>query len=376
MKKTLNKSYQWYLAGAAILCVSFFNQGCSKLGDVIHNIEHKNPNLKNYQQVNLVANNDEYDNPHIDPHLLNAWGLAFSSNGIAWVSSQGGHVSAVYDKEGNMVAARPEVAIPSPTGTTGGLPTGQVINSDPNTADFVLSNGSSGRFFFVGLDGVISGWNPGAGNFALKIKSNTGSVYTGVTMIQNSAGEYHLYAANFSLKKIEVWNKNFVSVNLPFSDPGLPAGYSPFNIQAVGGSLYVMYAKLGAGGEPDKGAGLGYVDVYNADGVLEKRFASMDHLNAPWGVAWAPDTFFCDDDGNPTSVILVGNFGDGYINAYSLKGKFLGQLKGDKGKAIQIDGLWALMFPPATATTIDPNRLYFTAGPDDEEDGLFGYLTK
>jgi uncharacterized protein (TIGR03118 family) len=376
MKQTLHKAKQWYLAGAAILLVSVFNQGCSKLGDVIHNIEHKNPNLKNYKQVNLVANNNEYDNPHIDPHLLNAWGLAFSSNGIAWISSQAGHVSVVYDKDGNMVAARPEVAIPSPTGATGGLPTGTCANNDPNTADFVLSNGSSGRFFFVGLDGVISGWNPAAGNFALKIKTNTGSVYTGLTMLQNSAGEYYLYAANFSSGKIEVWNKNFVSVNLPFSDPGLPTGYHPYNIQAVGGSLYVMYAKIGADGRPVKAVGNGYVDVYTPNGILDKRFVSVDHLNAPWGVAWAPDTFFTDDDGNPTSAILVGNFGDGYINAYSLKGKFLGQLKGNDSKLIKIDGLWSLMFPPTTATTIDPNRLYFTAGPDNESDGLFGYLTK
>lgn len=376
MKLTLNKTYQWYLAGAAILFIALFNQGCSKLGDIIHNIEHKNPDLKNYKQVNLVANNDEYAASHKDPHLLNAWGLTFSSNGIAWISSQAGHVSAVYDKDGNMIAARPEVAIPSPTGTTGGQPTGTVVNNDPNTADFVLSNGSSGRFFFVGLDGVISGWNPGAGNFALKIKTNTGSVYTGLTMLQNSAGEYHLYAANFGKGKIEVWNKNFVSVNLPFSDPGLPSGYSPFNIQAVGGSLYVMYAKQGADGDEVKGNGLGYVDIYNAEGVLQKRFASTDHLNAPWGVAWAPDTFFTDDDGKPTPTILIGNFGDGHINAYSLSGKFLGQLKGNDGKPIWIDGLWSLMFPPTTATTVDPNRLYFTAGPDDENDGLFGYLTK
>jgi uncharacterized protein (TIGR03118 family) len=362
--------------GTAILGIILLSQGCSKLGDVIHNIEHQHPNLKNYDQVNLVANNNEYKAAHMDPHLLNAWGLTFSSNGIAWISSQAGHVSSVYDKDGNMIASRPEVAIPSPTGTTGGLPTGTVVNSDPNTTDFMLTNGSSGRFFFVGLDGVVSGWNPASGNFALKIKTNTGSVYTGLTMMANSAGEYHLYAANFSMKKIEVWNKNFVSVNLPFSDPGLPAGYSPYNIQAVGGSLYVTYAKVGADGRPVKSVGLGYVDVYNAAGVLQNRFVSSDHLNAPWGVTWAPDTFFSDDDGNPTPVILVGNFGDGYINAYNLKGKFMGQLKGDDGKVIKIDGLWALMFPPTTATTVDPNRLYFTAGPDNESDGLFGYLTK
>lgn len=375
MKLTFHNTYRWYMAGAAMLCIAFFNQSCSKLGDVFHHFEHKNE-LKNFNQVNLVSNNDEYHAAHVDPHLLDAWGLTFSSGGIAWISSNGGHVSNVYDKDGNMLAARPEVAIPSDTGATGGMPTGTVVNSDPNTADFVLSNGTAGRFFFVGQDGVLSGWNPAAGNFALKIKTTEKAGYTGLTMAQNSAGEYHLYAANFTSGKIEVWDKGFNAVNLPFTDPGLPSGYAPFNIQAVGGSLYVMYAKVGPTGDEEHGVGLGYVDVYNANGILQNRFASTGKLNAPWGVAWAPDSFFTDDDGNPTPAILVGNFGDGYINVFDLKGKSMGQLRGPEGKPMQIQGLWSLMFPPATATTVDPNRLYFTAGPNDEMDGLFGYITK
>ena len=377
MKLTFQNTCRWLLAGAVMLSFVFVNQSCSKLGDVFHHNENKDkdPNLKDYNQVNLVGNNDEYGNPHIDAHLLNAWGLSFSGTGIAWISSQAGHVSTVYDKDGNMLAARPEVAIPSPTATTGGLPTGTVLNSDTSSKEFLLSNGTPGRFFFVGLDGVLSGWNPAAGNFALRIKATMG-VYTGLTMAKNSGGEYHLYAANFKSGKIETWDKNFNPVNLPFKDPGLPSGYAPFNIQVVGSNLYVMYAKVGPDGDEEKGVGLGYVDVYNTNGVLQNRFASNDKLNAPWGVAWAPDTFFTDDDGKPTQGILVGNFGDGYINVYNTKGKFIGQLRGLHGKPIQIEGLWALMFPPATATTVDPNRLYFTAGPDDENDGLFGYITK
>ncbi|SEO86092.1 TIGR03118 family protein [Niastella yeongjuensis] len=358
-----------------VLCISFLISGCSKLGDVFHHMEHKDPVLKDVNQVNLVGNNDEYGNPHVDAHLVNAWGLSFSSTGIAWISSQAGHVSTVYDKDGNMIAARPEVAIPSANAPTGGLPTGTVLNSDTSSADFHLSNGTPARFFFVGLDGVVSGWNPAAGNFALRITATMGAVYTGLTMAQNN-GAWYLYAANFKSGKIEVWDKNFNAVNLPFSDPAIPSDYAPFNIELVGGSLYVMYAKVGADGDEEKGVGLGYVDVYNASGVLQNRFASNDNLNAPWGVAWAPDTFFTDADGNPTPAILIGNFGDGYINVYNTKGKFIGQLHGLHGKPLQIEGLWALMFPPATATTVDPNRLYFTAGPDDEMDGLFGYISK
>jgi uncharacterized protein (TIGR03118 family) len=375
MKLTLHKTYRRYLTGAAILCLVFVNQGCQKnLGDIIHSLENKNPQtLKDFSQVNLVANNDQYHAVHVDPHLLNAWGLTFSSNGIAWISSQAGHVSSVYDSAGNMLAARPEVAIPSPGGATGGNPTGTVVNSDPTATDFKLSNGSAGRFFFVGLDGIISGWNPAAGNNALVIANNAGSAYTGLTMAKNSSGEYHLYAANFSMARIDVWNKDWAMVSLPFKDPDIPSGYSPYNIQSIGDLLYVMYAKVAANGHAEPGSGLGFVDIYNVDGNLEKRFVSRGQLNAPWGVAWAPASFF-DGDDNPQAAILVGNFGDGHINAYTTQGAFLGKLR-MHGQPIVIDGLWALMFAPSTAP-INPNKLYFTAGPDNEMDGLFGYISK
>ena len=158
-------------------------------------------------------------------------------------------------------------------------------------------------------------------------------------------------------------------------DPNLPAGYAPFNIQAVGQQLYVMYAKVDpAEGEEEKGPGLGYVDIYNTDGSFVKRFVSNGQLNAPWGIAWAPAGFFGTDE-NAQPAILIGNFGDGHINAYSPNGNFLGQLRAH-GNPIVIEGLWAISFPPATATSINPNRLYFAAGPDDEEDGLFGYIVK
>jgi uncharacterized protein (TIGR03118 family) len=375
MNLALRKTSQLYLMVSALFCLAVLNQGCEKLGPVIKDLKNdKTPQaLKDFEQVNLVGNNDEYAPAHIDPHLINAWGIAFSSGGVAWVSSQAGHVSAVYDRDGNMIPARPEVAIPSPGGPTGGNPTGTVVNIDTNATDFKLSNGSAGRFFFVGVDGILSGWNPAAGNFALVIKNNAGSaVYTGLAMAQN-AGNYYLYAANFSAGKIDVWDKNFTPVQMAFTDPDLPAGYAPFNIQLVNGKLYVMYAKVGEDGEEEAKPGLGFVDVYDTNGNLEKRFASRGQLNAPWGVAWAPATFF-DSGATGQAAILIGNFGDGHINAYSTDGVFLGQLRAH-GNPIEIEGLWAISFPPATST-IDPNRLYFAAGPDDEEEGLFGYITK
>jgi uncharacterized protein (TIGR03118 family) len=354
--------------------------------------------LRDFQQVNLVDNNGEYGAKLTDPTLINAWGLAFSSGGIAWVNAQGGHVSELYTAEGAIVRA--PVKIPSPTDTVGGLPTGIVFSGGKG---FKISNGQAAAFLFVGVDGILSGWNGAANTRALVIKNNAAtSVYTGLALAANGGANY-IYAANFRTGKIDVWDTTFAPVSMPFRDPGLPPGYAPFNIQAVGSWLYVLYAKVGPDGEEQVGAGNGFVDIYNTDGSFVKRFASRGTLNAPWGVAMAPAGFLQsndmgDDDndhnkgedhsgGNNSGrgghddfdasqpVILVGNFGDGRINVYTLDGRYQGQLQTHK-KTIVIDGLWALSFPPSTATAIDPNRLYFTAGPDDEADGVFGYLIK
>jgi uncharacterized protein (TIGR03118 family) len=353
---------------------------------------HKNMDqhdLSGFKQVNLVANNNKYHSTHVDPTLINAWGLAFSPNGIAWVNAADGHISEVYDKEG--VILRPPVNIPSPNAPTGGSPTGIVFNSATNS-DFTLSNNQKAAFLFVGEDGVISGWNQAAGNNALRIKDNSANAnYKGLAIGKNSKGQDLLYAANFTTGKIDVWDASFNSMVLSFTDPGIPTGYAPFNIKNIDGQLFVAYAKVGVGGDEAKGLGNGYVSIFTTDGELVKRFASQGMLNAPWGLAKASADFFPSGNDNGMSndssmgyghhssrqpAILVGNFGDGKINVYSLDGSFMGQLKTKDNKVITIDGLWALSFAPATATAVDPNRLYFTAGPDDESDGLFGYLVK
>jgi uncharacterized protein (TIGR03118 family) len=188
-------------------------------------------------------------------------------------------------------------------------------------------------------------------------------------------GVAHLYAADFRAGNIKVWNNAWAPVAMSFNDPGLPAGYSPFNIQSIDNMLYVMYAKVDpANGEEQAGHGLGYVDVYNANGSFVKRLVTKGKLDAPWGIAKAPGTFFMD---NPpvANVLLIGNFGDGRINIYSLDGDYIGALKKDDNHPVEIEGLWAITFAPA-GSGIDPGRLYFAAGPDDEEEGLFGYITK
>ena len=327
--------------------------------------------FKDFTQVSLVANNDEYGAAVVDPNLINGWGIAFSSGGTAWVSAADNGVSTVYNREGVIQGISP-VKIPSPGATSGGAPSGQFFNS--TTSDFKLLNGNKAAFIFAGLDGVISGWNGGTAAIKMIDSSSSHAVYTGITLGADGGANF-IYAANFSMGRIDVFDKDWKSVSTkPFWDPAIPAGYAPFNIQNIGGKLYVMYAKVDPEEhEEEKGPGLGYVDVYNTNGTLDKRFTSRGQLNAPWGIAKAPASFFGDDE-DAQPAILVGNFGDGHINAYSLDGVFLKELR-THGAPLVIDGLWAIMFPPSTST-IDPNRLYFAAGPDDEEDGLFGYIIK
>jgi uncharacterized protein (TIGR03118 family) len=357
----------------------------------------KDKDLRDFVQVNLVDNNGEYSAAHTDPTLLNAWGLAFSSGGTPWVNSLGGHVSEVYTAEGALIPARPAVNIPSPVDTIGGLPTGVIFAGGKG---FRLPNGVAANFIFVGVDGVLSGWNGPAGNNAIRLKNlSATSSFTGLAISSWGTNNY-IYAADFKGGKIIVWDTSFAKVSMPFSDGGIPSGYHPFNIQAVGTWMVVTYAKVGPDGKDQPGSGNGYVSIFRPDGSFVSRLASRGALNAPWGVAAAGGSFLDDNDmgsddkgddnghhsgfddnghhgGNnshPDSVMLVGNFGDGRINAYSLNGQFLGQLK-THSRTIVIDGLWALSFAPTTST-IDQGRLYFTAGPDEEKDGLFGYLIK
>jgi uncharacterized protein (TIGR03118 family) len=320
----------------------------------------------NFNRVNLVSNSSQDSGARVDANLVNGWGIAFSPTGNPWISSEAAGVSVVYDAAGNEVL--PPVSIPSASANTGGHPTGSVFNT--STTAFMLPGGGVSRFIFAGDDGVISAW--GAGTAAERVVDNSATAsYTGITIANDSSGTF-LYAANFKQSKIDVFDSTFAAANKTFADPGLPEGYSPFNIQNIGGQLYVMYAKLGSDGDEEKGAGLGYVDIYKPDGTLVGRFASQGDLNAPWGVAMAPAGFL---DGNNSNVILVGNFGDGHINAYSPDAKFIGQLSSN-GTPIVIDGLWGISFAPSSASTIPSTRLFFAAGPNDEANGLFGYIDK
>jgi uncharacterized protein (TIGR03118 family) len=336
--------------------------------------------VKHFAARYLVSNVAGYGAEKLDPSLRNAWGLAWSATGTAWIGSQFGHVSNVYDSIGNPNATINPVAIPSPGGPTGGNPTGVVFNGGtgfliPANAAAVVAT-TPARFIFVGVDGVLSAWSGGWGKFAYR-KAILPGAFTGLA-INTSGGNTYIYAANFATQNIDVWNSSWGAVaeaTMPFIDPQLPAGYAPFNIQSVGSQLYVTYAKVGPDGRSQHGLGLGYVSIFTTDGQFVMRFASGGQLNAPWGITKAPASFYRDEDSDAGDAILVGNFGDGRILAYRASdGKFIGQLS-NKKNTIVIDGLWAIGFAPATST-ISQDILYFTAGPNQEQDGLFGYIKR
>jgi uncharacterized protein (TIGR03118 family) len=338
---------------------------------------HKNNNTPappplipgSYKQTNLVADTGSYGAARVDPNLLNAWGIAVNPNGIVWISANHAGATVVYDSTGKTLLG--PVAIPFHGVHRGGSPSGVIFNNTKSTTEFIVpSNQKAAIFIFAGEDGTISAWAGGDSTVTVADRSSSNAVYKGIALANDGTDNF-LYAANFKGGKIDVFDKSFTYVtNKPFADPNIPGGFGPFNIVNIGGQLYVAYAKLKAPDNMDDqaGAGNGFVDVFNPNGTLVKRFASQGVLNSPWGLAQAPAGF-----GLPLHSILVGNFGDGRINVYDSTGVLEGAL-GNNGMAIVIDGLWALDFPFNDNPKSDPNKLYFTAGPMEENHGLFGYL--
>ena len=332
--------------------------GCSS------NKATNSPPNSSFQVADFVADTSSFPGARIDANLVNAWGIAVGPTGTFWISSNHGGVSTVYDKTGAQKLAA--VTIPSKDAATGGAPTGVIYNS---TSDFVItSNGNPSKFIFAGEDGIIAAWNAGPAALKVADRSSTDAIYKGLTLGAVGYNNY-LYVANFKGQKIDVFDKNFAYVTtMPFSDPNIPSGFGPFNVQNIGGLLYVTYAKLKAPDFEDdqSGPGNGYVDIFNTDGTLVKRFASQGSLNSPWGIVTAPSSF-----GQFANDILIGNFGDGTINAFDATGNFKGQLKDKNDQVISIEGLWGLFFY-TNAALGDINTLYFTAGPFEEDHGLFG----
>jgi uncharacterized protein (TIGR03118 family) len=308
-----------------------------------------------------------------DPNLVNPWGMSQSATSPWWASNHDKGNSTLYNGTG--IANALVVIVPQAgTTSTPGTPTGQVVG---NGASWKLNNGAASSFIFATEDGTISAWNGGLGTaagVAAEIKvdnSKSGAVYKGLASNPSTTSPM-LYAANFNSGKIDVFDGSFapITVSGGFTDPNLPAGFAPFNIWNVGGKLYVTYAKQDANKKNDvAGAGNGVVDIFDFNGNMLQHVATGGPLNSPWGVAVAPANW-----GAFGGDILVGNFGDGKINAFDPKsGNALGTLQDPTGNPIVIQGLWAIIF--GNGSSADQNTLYFAAGPsfgDSKNHGLYG----
>ena len=333
-------------------------------------------------QRNLVSD-EEGVAKMMDSNLKNAWGLAFNPAGAAWVSAAETGLSPVYDAGGNV---RLTVTIPVPEGVKKvASPTGQVFNG-------VKDDFKGDTFIFVTEQGTIAGWQPSNETMAvLRVDNSKGkdhAIYKGVTIANTRKGDdrkgdwpkgdVRLIATDFHNNKIDVYDDNYRPIRLhkdAFRDEALPKGYAPFNVAVHDAMVLVTFALQDKDAEDDvAGPGNGFVDVFDLNGRLLDRLISRGELNAPWGLAVTPQVK------HEPSKLLVGNFGDGRINVYSLSidkrkvdAKFVGPIVDQKRRPISIDGLWAIAYGPGAAG-FDADELYFTAGPDDEKHGLFGKL--
>jgi uncharacterized protein (TIGR03118 family) len=319
-------------------------------------------NAGGFYVKNLVTNDQSAHHAQItDANLVNAWGVSHSGGSPFWVSDNGTGVSTLYSVNAasdNVTKLGLTVSIPGD-----GSVTGQVFSN-------ITGAFNKDAFLFVSEDGTVSGWRGALGTSAETLVTGSPSnVYKGVSEATIS-GHSYLYAANFLAGSIDVIKGDAAAPSLAgnFTDPSLPAGYAPFDIRNLGGKLYVTYA-LQNGKDDLAGAGHGFVSVFDLQGNFLSRVATQGTLNSPWGLEIAPSSF-----GSLAGDLLVGNFGDGRINAYDLSNNsFVGQLNDRAGNPLTIEGLWGLVTGNDGAAG-SSQKLYFTAGPDDESNGLFGVI--
>jgi uncharacterized protein (TIGR03118 family) len=338
------------------------------------------PAFAQYKRVDLVSNQAGVA-PTQDAHLVNGWGLVALPASPFWVSDNGTGFSTLYTGAGQQISLFVTVP-PAPTSPAGslGTPTGIVGNISPNPTDFTFTNKENDKsgaavFIFATLDGTISAWNPtvdgidpttGLSHATIVADSSSfGAVYTGLAIAVNSSQQAFLYAADDGPnRRVDVFDSTFKLVH-SFSDPGIPKGFAPYGIQAIGDQIWVTYTAL------NKAQG-GFVDVFDTGGTLVKHFAVHGPLHSPWGIAQAPSDF-----GPMSNAILISNnISRGRINAFNPQtGQFLGPLRDASGKPIEVDGIWAIQFGQGGGPNGAPNQLFFTAGPNNYANGLFGIIT-
>jgi len=315
------------------------------------------PAAAQYAITNLVSN-QAGTAKHQDKELVNAWGMSFFSGGPFWISDNGTGVTTFYSGKGVKVG---QVAVPPTCNTVPNCVTGQVANS---TTDFVVSQGGksgAAAFIFATFEpGTISGWNPSVNpNSAVVVVNGANAWYTGLAMGVNNGANF-LFGADNLNNKVDIYDGTFKLVG-SFTDSKL-TGLVVYGVQNINGKLYVTFS--------DSNFTKGAVDVFSTSGKLIKTLTKSAKLKAPWGVALAPKNF-----GPASNALLVGNVGDGSINAFNAKtGKFLSQLKGTNNKVLSISGLWALAFGQGGGMNGNPNQLFFTAGTNGYANGLFGVI--
>jgi uncharacterized protein (TIGR03118 family) len=336
---------------------------------------------QHYKQTNLVSNLASITTPNPpDPNLKNPWGLTRSSTSPWWVANNNSGTSTLYTGTGTLIQINGTgtVTVPplngSPAGTLS-TPTGVVFNGSPT--DFLVAPGTSAHFIFATEDGTISGWNSGQNAVLVVDNSDNGSangaVYKGATSGEINGNKF-LYVTNFRSAKVEVYDTTFKRVHLDedaFEAEGVPRGFAPFNVQNIGGTLFVTYAKQDAPRhDPVGGTGLGFVELFSPEGKHIGHLEHGDWFNAPWGVVWTTRDF-----GEFSNAILVGNFRSGWIAAFNgFTHKFIAFVRNPDNSLMFIDGLWSLTFGN-DATAGPANTLFFTAGINNETDGLFGTIT-
>jgi uncharacterized protein (TIGR03118 family) len=307
-----------------------------------------------------------------DANLVNGWGLTSGATTPWWVADNGKDVSTLYTQTGTKVG----ITVPVDSAPTG------VVNNGTG-AGFPVAAGTGtvpAAFIFATETGTIQGWNPSPAPPShpaqvMVANGRAGAVYKGLAFAVGQSGA-RLYATDFHNGRVDVFDSSWspVTVSGGFADPGLPAGYAPFGIQAIGNRIFVTFAKQQPGSDDEQhGQGLGFVDAFDLDGNLLARVAQHGQLNAPWGLALAPQSF-----GRFGGDLLVGNFGDGEINAYAELGNGHFEHRGtlrSAGGELRIDGLWALQFGHGAPNNGPTDTLFFTAGPADESQGLFGSIT-
>jgi uncharacterized protein (TIGR03118 family) len=313
--------------------------------------------LAQYKLTNLTSNQSGKAK-HTDSLLQNAWGLAYAPTAPFWVSDEWNGWSTLYD--GNGVPQSLQVVVPPASGTGPGSPTGLVYNG---SSEFQIRNWTS-LFLFSTLDGTIQGWSHFEPSQTLIGVNNSGNKasYTGLAITSKSSGNF-LYATDSANNKVDVYDGTFKFVT-SFTDSTIPKGFVVFGIQDIQSQVYVSYVSA-------SGSAGGYIDIFKEDGTFVKRFAHRKPLNQPWGFAVAPKNF-----GPLSNTLLISNNTNaGTINGFNLKtGKFVGTVKNSAGKPITIDQLWGIEFGGGSAANGKTNQLFFTAGPNNNVNGLFGVI--